>query len=162
MTPSEAVLWRALRANRFQGLRFRRQHPFGPYILDFYCDAAKLAVEVDGGFHLLEDRQLLDAECDAWVARRGVQTLRLPVKLVLEDLDAALKLISVEVGKRRLRGKSDRNGFSLSDLAPPGHLSLRERKYKRKERLRFRNRPHFVQPELTQTSWKSMSPAGSA
>ena len=65
MTPSEAVLWRALRANRFQGLRFRRQHPFGPYILDFYCDAAKLAVEVDGGFHLLEDRQLLDAERDA-------------------------------------------------------------------------------------------------
>ncbi|MDP1629784.1 MAG: DUF559 domain-containing protein, partial [Caulobacter sp.] len=42
MTPSETALWRVLRANRFQGLRFRRQHPFGPYVLDFYCDRVRL------------------------------------------------------------------------------------------------------------------------
>jgi very-short-patch-repair endonuclease len=100
MTPSEIALWRVLRASRFQGLRFRRQHPFGPCILDFYCDRAKLAVEVDGGFHQLEERRMQDAARDAWVAQHGVRTLRLPARLVLEDIDAALRLISAELGWR--------------------------------------------------------------
>ena len=100
MTPSEAALWRVLRANRFKGLRFRRQHPFGPYILDFYCDRAKLAVEVDGGVHQHDDQMVRDATRDAWVAKRGVRTLRLPAGLVLESIDAALGLISAELGWR--------------------------------------------------------------
>jgi very-short-patch-repair endonuclease len=100
MTPSEIALWRVLRANRFQGLRFRRQHPFGPYILDFYCDRVRLAVEVDGGFHHLEERRLQDAARDAWVAQQGVRTLRLPARLMLEDIDAALGLITAELGWR--------------------------------------------------------------
>jgi len=101
MTPSEIILWRVLRAKRFQGLRFRRQHPFGPYILDFYCDAAKLAVEVDGGVHDHEDRQIQDAIRDDWIARRGVRTLRLPVRLVLDDTEAALRLIAAKLNWRR-------------------------------------------------------------
>ncbi|MCF8506212.1 MAG: endonuclease domain-containing protein [Caulobacter sp.] len=100
MTPSEATLWRVVRAKRFKGLHFRRQHPFGPYILDFYCDAAKLAVEVDGGIHQLEERMMQDAARDAWVTQRGVRTLRLPARLVLEDIDAALELIGAELGWR--------------------------------------------------------------
>ena len=100
MTPSEIALWRALRANRFHNLRFRRQHPFGRYILDFYCDRARLAVEVDGGFHQLEERRMQDTARDAWVAQQGVRTLRLPARLVLEDIDAALELISAELGWR--------------------------------------------------------------
>ncbi len=50
LTAPEARLWLRLR-QRPAGLKFRRQHPIGPYILDFYCDAAKLAVEVDGAIH---------------------------------------------------------------------------------------------------------------
>jgi very-short-patch-repair endonuclease len=100
MTPSEMALWRVVRAKRFQGLHFRRQHPFGPYILDFYCDAAKLAVEVDGGVHQHEERRIQEAARDAWVARRGVRTLRLPARLVLENIDAALGLIRAELGWR--------------------------------------------------------------
>jgi very-short-patch-repair endonuclease len=100
MTPSEIALWRVLRANRFQGLRFRRQHPFGSYILDFCCDRVRLAVEVDGGFHHLEERRPQDVARDAWVAQQGVRTLRLPARLVLEDIDAALGLITAELGWR--------------------------------------------------------------
>ncbi|MDP1630729.1 MAG: endonuclease domain-containing protein, partial [Caulobacter sp.] len=100
MTPSETALWRVLRANRFQGLRFRRQHPFGPYVLDFYCDRVRLAVEVDGGVHQDEDQRMRDAARDAWVAGQGVRTLRLPARLVLEDVDAALDLIASELGWR--------------------------------------------------------------
>ena len=47
----EIVLWQALRKLRVGGLRFRRQHPIGPYILDFYCPSARLAIEVDGFAH---------------------------------------------------------------------------------------------------------------
>ncbi len=51
MTPAERLLWEQLRARRLQGLYFRRQHPLGPFILDFCCPAAKLVVEVDGAVH---------------------------------------------------------------------------------------------------------------
>ncbi|MSQ29994.1 MAG: DUF559 domain-containing protein [Dehalococcoidia bacterium] len=46
-TRSERLLWEQLRARRFDGLKFRRQHPFGPFVLDFYCDEAHLGVEID-------------------------------------------------------------------------------------------------------------------
>jgi len=92
MTPPEARLWVALR-RKAQGLRFRRQHPLGPFVLDFYCDSAKLAVEVDGGQHWLGDRPLRDIERDEWLSLRGVRTLRLSASLVLEDLDTAILTI---------------------------------------------------------------------
>ncbi|HEY3781573.1 MAG TPA: DUF559 domain-containing protein [Fimbriimonadaceae bacterium] len=52
-TPAERVLWKCLRANRFYGLKFRRQLPLGPYIVDFYCEKLKLVIELDGGSHVL-------------------------------------------------------------------------------------------------------------
>jgi len=93
MTKSETILWQALRAGRLNGRKFRRQHPVGTYVLDFYCDAARLAVEVDGGVHEFEDRQLSDAVPDAWLARRGVRTLRLSARLVEENTPKALAMI---------------------------------------------------------------------
>ena len=92
MTPPEARLWVALR-RKTQGLRFRRQHPVGPYVLDFYCVSANLAVEVDGQTHWLGDAPARDAERDAWLALRGIRTLRISASLVFEDLDAALRMI---------------------------------------------------------------------
>jgi very-short-patch-repair endonuclease len=56
----EALLWKELRGGRI-GLHFRKQHPLGPYVLDFYCDAAKLAVEVDSYVHGTSDRPARDA-----------------------------------------------------------------------------------------------------
>ncbi|WP_397404921.1 endonuclease domain-containing protein [Phenylobacterium sp.] len=92
MTPPEARLWVALRC-KTQGLRFRRQHPIGPYVLDFYCDAAKLCVEVDGQAHWIGDAQARDADRDAWLTLRGIRTLRIAASLVFEDLDTALRMI---------------------------------------------------------------------
>jgi hypothetical protein len=51
MSLPEVVLWQTLRRGQVSGLRFRRQHPVGPYILDFYCPSARLAIEVDGSAH---------------------------------------------------------------------------------------------------------------
>ena len=75
MSPPEARLWMALRKRAGGGLRFRRQHPIGPYVLDFYCDSAKLAVEVDGFAHVTGDHPERDLRRDAWLAgERSVRT----------------------------------------------------------------------------------------
>jgi very-short-patch-repair endonuclease len=74
LTRSENHLWCALRAGGLQGLKFRKQHPIGPYILDFYCSAARLAVEIDGATHETPEAMAHDARRDAWVARQGVET----------------------------------------------------------------------------------------
>jgi Protein of unknown function (DUF559) len=59
-TDAERILWRDLRNRNFAGYKFRRQHPFDRYILDFYCPAAKLAIELDGGGHNYRAGQILD------------------------------------------------------------------------------------------------------
>jgi very-short-patch-repair endonuclease len=93
MTPPELRLWAKLRAGGLEGLKFRRQHPLGPYVLDFYCDRARLCVEVDGWSHNLGDRPGHDLRRDMWLAAEGVRTLRLAAADVMKDLDAALLAI---------------------------------------------------------------------
>ena len=77
MSLPEVLLWRALRKRQPGGLRFRRQHPIGPYILDFYCPAARLALEVDGLAHDGADRLRRDRQRDAWLAGREVKVLHI-------------------------------------------------------------------------------------
>ena len=89
----EGLLWRALKARGLEGLRFRRQHPIGPYVLDFYCEAARLCVEVDGHSHGAADRPERDARRDRWLADQGVRTLRLRAGYVLDEIDGALRMI---------------------------------------------------------------------
>ena len=100
MTPPEARLWRALRRRAADGLRFRRQHPIGPYVLDFYCDGAKLAVEVDGFAHLTADHPQRDERRDAWLMARGVRTLRIDAREVRDELEGVVGLI-VATAKER-------------------------------------------------------------
>ena len=97
----EVLLWQQLRGRRLEGLRFRRQHPMGPFILDFYCAEAKLAIEVDGASHHAGSRPDRDAYRDRWLADSGVHTLRLPASYVLSDLNSALNMILHEIGARR-------------------------------------------------------------
>ena len=92
MTPPEVILWQALR-ERPAGLKFRRQHPAGPYILDFYCDIIRLCVEVDGEVHEREGRPERDAIRDEWLRLRRVTVLRIPAAEVLKDLDAVVRQI---------------------------------------------------------------------
>lgn len=94
----EILLWRILKT-RPAGLKFRRQHPIGPYKLDFACLSARLAVEIDGEAHNRGDRPARDAERDAWTAARGFTTLRLPAALILRDAEAALTAILSACGQ---------------------------------------------------------------
>jgi very-short-patch-repair endonuclease len=90
LTPPEARLWVALKNNRLN-LHFRRQHPIGPYILDFYCDAAKLAVEVDGQGHA--GRVDYDERRDRWLLAHGIRTLRVPATSVRDNIDGVIETI---------------------------------------------------------------------
>jgi very-short-patch-repair endonuclease len=78
LTGPEIGLWAHLRRRQLGGFRFRRQHPVGPYVLDFYCPEARLAVEIDGVAHGHPDQIRHDVTRDEWLAARGIRTLRIP------------------------------------------------------------------------------------
>ena len=85
MSLPEVNLWHELRAGGVQGLRFRRQHPVGSYILDFYCPAARLAIEVDGGGHDFVERASRDRHRDAWLASQGIRVVRFLATDILNE-----------------------------------------------------------------------------
>lgn len=75
-TDAERKLWSMLRRKQFAGLRFRRQQPVGRYILDFYCSAAKLVIELDGGQHSEDRRVAYDEVRTRWLSEHGYRVLR--------------------------------------------------------------------------------------
>jgi len=75
-TWAEKLLWRWLRDRRFAAYKFRRQHPFGPHFLDFFCIEALLDIELDGFQHGFPERQKADAQRDIWLEANGVKVLR--------------------------------------------------------------------------------------
>lgn len=97
MNAPELRLWSRVRRNQLDGIHIRRQHPLGPYVLDFFCARSRLAIEVDGGMHD-DDRRARDEVRDAWLATQGVRTLRLPASLVMDDMEAALAAIRRRLG----------------------------------------------------------------
>jgi very-short-patch-repair endonuclease len=92
MTPPEIRLWQILRA-RPAGLKFRHQHPAGPYVLDFYCAAAKLVLEVDGVAHDMGDNPERDLRRDAWLQTRGYRVLRIPAVELKDNAEGVLRQI---------------------------------------------------------------------
>lgn len=92
-TASERLLWNALRRRRL-GVHVRRQHPLPPYVVDFYCHARRLVIEVDGGYHRTAEQRSLDAARDAELARLyGVRVVRIAAELVERDVAKALALV---------------------------------------------------------------------
>jgi len=92
MMAPEAQLWALLRRNQ-RGLRFRRQHPIGPYILDFYCPAVRLCVEVDGPVHDELEQMEHDLRRTKWLELQGIRVLRFSDREVMDRPVAVLKAI---------------------------------------------------------------------
>src|SRR5712692_9457505 len=88
VTGVERRLWHKLRGAQIDGASFRRQHPAGNYILDFYCPALQLAIELDGGQHAQAESQ--DRQRDEWLRQRGVTVLRFWNSDVTENLSGVL------------------------------------------------------------------------
>ncbi len=96
MTPSEAALWSRLKGRQL-GVAFRRQVPLGGrFIADFFAPAARLVVEVDGGFHAR--RAVADARRDRVLARLGYRVLHLEAELVECELELAVVLVRAALG----------------------------------------------------------------
>ncbi|MDQ0462421.1 very-short-patch-repair endonuclease [Caulobacter ginsengisoli] len=130
MTLPEILLWQGLRGRRLGGLRFRREHPIGPFILDFFCPQARLAVEVDGESHGYTVAQ--DERRDLWLREQGIRVLRLVARDILESVEGALVTIQaaasvrpVGVSPLRPSGPLPPEGEDLVHLAAPplGELS---------------------------------------
>ncbi|WP_428969148.1 endonuclease domain-containing protein [Sphingomonas sp. Xoc002] len=100
MSAPEITLWQILR-NRPGGLKFRRQHPAGPYIADFYCHEARLVIEIDGEAHNRGDRPLRDIARDRWLAERGLKTLRIAATDIHNNIDGVTGLILATAASRR-------------------------------------------------------------
>jgi very-short-patch-repair endonuclease len=93
MTDAEVILWSYLRCGLLSGLRFRRQHPIGPYVADFACVSARLVVEVDGDTHLSTDEAAYDCYRDAYLRDRGWRVVRVTNMDVYRNLSGVLDMI---------------------------------------------------------------------
>ncbi|MDQ2798077.1 MAG: DUF559 domain-containing protein [Armatimonadota bacterium] len=98
MTLSEQVLWQRLRANRLNGLHFRRQQIIDGFIADFFCHAAKLVIELDGRIHA--HQQEYDAEHDRIIAGHGLSILRFTNDEIKTNLNGVIQQISAAARER--------------------------------------------------------------
>ncbi|WP_260582977.1 endonuclease domain-containing protein [Sphingopyxis sp. PET50] len=108
MSLPEMMLWRVLRS-RPGGFKYRRQHPAGIYILDFYCPVVRLAIEVDGQAHDGEIAAKSDAVRTDFLRSQHVATLRIPATAIMTNLESAVTRI-IEVCKERAMKISERQG----------------------------------------------------
>lgn len=96
-TEAERILWERLRKKQVLGLRFRRQHPISKFVLDFYCHKVKLAIEVDGGYHLKPEQQRADQLRTEELEAIGVKIIRFENTQVLQETDAVVADIEKEL-----------------------------------------------------------------
>ena len=91
MTESESILWEYLRNKRFYGLKFKRQHPIGRYIADFFCHSLKLVIELDGSIH--DNRKEYDKNRDDYLSACGYNILRISNEEITDSAETALEKI---------------------------------------------------------------------
>ncbi len=87
LTPPEFKLWDRLKTRHPNGPIFRRQYAIGPYVLDMYCYKARLAIEVDGQHHGLNEVAARDARRDEWLRNQGIETCRINAADIYRDPD---------------------------------------------------------------------------
>ena len=98
LTRSEKTLWRELRNRKLGGLKFRRQQPLDPYILDFFCSDKRLVVELDGGQHDIPEEREYDERRTAFLNKQGLVVLRFWNSQVRENLPHVLDVIRHKAG----------------------------------------------------------------
>ena len=99
MTIAEAGLWRILKGKKIQGLKFRRQHSIGNYIIDFYCPSQKIAIELDGEIHNDITKRTSDYKRDLYLKDLGITVLRFENKMVFQQPEMIVACIENELLK---------------------------------------------------------------
>lgn len=100
MTDAEQLLWSRIRRKQILGVQFYRQKPLANYIVDFYCAAANLVIEVDGSQHYSTEGLMVDQYRDAVLGSMGLLVLRFDNLQVLNQLDAVVNVIYQQVAQR--------------------------------------------------------------
>jgi very-short-patch-repair endonuclease len=93
MTDAERRLWRHLRGRQLEGYKFRRQHPCGKYVLDFFCNEAMLAIELDGSQHGDPERAKRDEQRTKWLERQGIRVVRVWNYDLLTNTEGVLEFL---------------------------------------------------------------------
>ncbi len=114
-TKSEGLLWSVLRARQLCNLKFRRQHPIGPFFADFACIDMNVVVEIDGGYHDVCGQKDIDRE--AYLLRLGWKVVRFTDEDVESDVEAVARAISRFLGLRHKFTRRNGHG-SGSDHVP--------------------------------------------
>ena len=91
---AESIVWKKLMRRHVHGFKFRRQYSVGPYVIDFYCPALKLAVEIDGDSHFVADANRSDESRQAYIESFGIHFLRFTNEQVYRELNNVLEKIS--------------------------------------------------------------------
>ena len=92
-TPAENYVWQKLKASQIDGLKFRRQHSYGPYVMDFYCPKLKLCIELDGEIHDTPETILHDDIRTEVLNNAGITVLRFSNQIALEHFDIVKECI---------------------------------------------------------------------
>jgi very-short-patch-repair endonuclease len=122
-TDVERRLWYELRNAQMAGASFRRQHPAGRYILDFYCRALQLAVELDGGQHARAESR--DHQRDEWLKQRGVTVLRFWNSDITKNLHGVLEVIAGKIAELKSQGLTPTRRWRHSRCFASAFLALR-------------------------------------
>jgi type I site-specific restriction-modification system R (restriction) subunit len=115
-TDAESLLWELLRDRKLAGAKFRRQHQFGEYITDFFCNDPKLVVECDGAPHATPERRKIDQKRDAYLKSQGLTVLRFENKRVLADPEAVLEEIAAHLPSTSGRGAGGEGNVASKGL----------------------------------------------
>lgn len=126
LTLPEAMLWRILRTSP-GGHKFRKQHPAGIYVLDFFCARANLAIEIDGMAHDLGDSPAHDQRRDNWLHANRIDTIRIPARDVLDSVDAVAQSV-IDVVESRLTAFGKAPPSSLRDATSPSQVDGEDQK----------------------------------
>ena len=109
-TSAEEFLWQILRGRQLLGFKFRRQHQFGDYVVDFYCSEARLVIECDGLVHDRNEQWHHDQNRDVYMIGHGIRVLRFTNERVLNDTEGILneiaKYLPLSLGEGRGEGRS--------------------------------------------------------
>jgi very-short-patch-repair endonuclease len=114
-TPSEQKLWQALRGKQL-GVSFRRQHPLGPYIADFYSRQARLVIEVDGSNHATPQAKAHDVQRTTWIEQSGLQVMRFWNNQVINNLPGVLQTIQTQLQQITIPGHPDKEWRKANEL----------------------------------------------
>lgn len=92
-TESEKILWQRLSNNKLNGFRFKRQHPIGDYIADFYCHKAKLVIEIDGAYHNSPEQKIYDEDRRRIFEELGLVVIRFTDEEIFQEKDRIIQVI---------------------------------------------------------------------